>query len=471
MRSIFGGRDFLERMMKLALPIALQNLLAAAFSLIDSAMVAHLGDAAITSVNFAVRWAFIMQITMFGVCSGASILYSQFWGARDEKGIRQVFGLTAAITLIVAVLFGIAMAAVPRQMVQLFAGSASDETVRSVVRMGGAFLRIFAINCPLFALNSLIAISMRSTEEVHIPLLTSVVSIAVNTGLNYTLIYGHFGAPALGVPGAAISTTVANAVQFVLLIVMGRSRRHVIFRHVRDWLEFDRALFIKYLNVVWPVVVNEVLWVIGNSIYTFVFGRQYISEVAAYSIYLSVDGLLFSFILGTSNACGVLVGKAVGAGEKKEAWDNARHCLASGIALAAALGLIEILIRVPLVHLIGPKSQETARLAERLLLLGSAFMPLKMGSMLLIVAIFRSGGRPMIGTVIDVGCSWLIGAPLVALVGFLVRPAFPLVFLLIFAEDIVKVTIGIVMFLRRTWIRQLTSALPAEEPMLAETYE
>ena len=103
--------------------------------------------------------------------------------------------------------------------------------------------------------------------------------------------------------------------------------------------------------------------------------------------------------------------------------------------------------------------------------LGSAFMPLKMGSMLLIVAIFRSGGRPMIGTVIDVGCSWLIGAPLVALVGFLVRPAFPLVFLLIFAEDIVKVTIGIVMFLRRTWIRQLTSALPAEEPMLAETYE
>ncbi len=467
MTKIFGNRDFLQQMMRLALPIALQNVLMAAFALIDTTMVAHLGDGAITAVNFATRWTFIMQITLFGVCSGASILYSQFWGARDHKGIRQVFGLTVLISLAVAVVFGALMATVPETMIRVFAGYSDEESVRSVVDMGTSFLRIFVFNCPLFALNYLLAISMRSTEEVHIPLLTSVISIAVNTGLNFVLIYGKLGVPAMGVAGAAVSTTIANLVQFVLLVALGRRRRHVIFHAVREWFEFDRRLLRKFVSVVWPVLLNEGLWVLGNSVYTFVFGRQYIAEVAAYSIYSNVDQLLFAFIIGTSNACGVLVGKAVGAGDEKGAWDNARHCLASGMLIAVGLGLLEFLLRVPLVQLIGPRSAETARLTEQLLLISSFVMPLKMGSMLFIVAIFRSGGRPLVGAIIDVGCVWLIGAPLVALAGFVWHPPFPVVFLLIFAEEIVKVSLGLVVFLRRKWIRQLTNKAP-EAPALTE---
>ncbi len=472
MNKLIGDRAFYSYMFKLAIPIALQTVLMAAFQLIDASMVAKLGNEAMAGVNMAGRWTFILMITLFGIGSGCSILYSQYWGVKDEAGIRRVFGMSLMHMLGVAVIMSLVMALFPRQLITVFAGGAKPE----IVEYGTQYMQLIAFNCLFFAFNYAVTAVLRSTEEVHIPLFTSLVAICVNTGLNYILIYGHFGAPALGVRGAAIATIVSSAVQTVLLVVQSRWRRHIAFIHIRQWFDFSRALLFKVYKVVAPVLANEVLWVLGNSVYLMVFGRMVVqgstaAVPAAYSLYGSIDQLLFAFIIGLSSACGVIVGKSVGEGDTEGAWRSAVRFVAFGTAFACLLGLAEALLRVPVVNLIGPEAL-AADLTKKILLMGSIAMPLKMLAMLFIVAIFRAGGRPEVGAVLDVACVWFIGAPLVLLGGLVWHWDFTMVFPLIFAEDIFKVGIGLVLFLRRKWIRRLTdddvTMLPSAVPEPAE---
>jgi Na+-driven multidrug efflux pump len=305
---------------------------------------------------------------------------------------------------------------------------------------------------------------LRSTEQVRIPLFTSLISVALNTFLNYMLIYGNFGMPKLGVRGAAVSTLISSAVQAVLLIVVLRRRKHHALVHIREALEFSKALVTKFYKVAAPVFANEVLWALGASAYLFVFGRVGgETGVPAYSLYSSIDQLLFSFIIGMASACGVMVGKAVGAGEEHRAWVHAKRFLWTGELFAVVLAVLEILLRSPLIDLIQPADRATGDMAKTLLLIGSVGLPLRMMSMLLIVAIFRGGGKPVLGAVIDVGSVWLVGAPAVALAGFIFHLPFLILFSFIFIEEIVKVSIGLVYFFRRKWMKRLTEVeLPAE---------
>jgi putative MATE family efflux protein len=454
---------FLRYMLGLALPMALQNLLMAAFQLIDTAMVSKLGNAAMAGVSMAGRWSFIMMITLFGINSGAAILYSQYRGVHDEAGIKRVYGLTLMSSMAVALLFGAAMALFPGELISVFAGNKPE-----VVENGAAFMRIIAFNCLVMGFNYVTTMMLRSTEEVKIPLFTGLLAVAVNTSLNYLLINGNLGMPKLGVRGAAVSTLISSFVQMAVLIAVLRRRRHYVFIRFRGIWELNRALVSKFLRVASPVIANEALWALGASAYMFVFGWvSGESSVAAYSLYTGVDQLLFSFIIGMASACGVMVGKAVGAGDKDRAWLSARRFLVTGVLFAVALSVMEVLLRAPLINLIRPADRATGEIAKQLLLIGSAGLPLRMLSMLLIVAIFRSGGRPALAAVIDVGAVWLVGAPAVLLAGFFLHLPFLWLFALIFLEEIVKVGIGIVFFLRRSWMRRLTEDAPAALP--AET--
>jgi Na+-driven multidrug efflux pump len=216
------------------------------------------------------------------------------------------------------------------------------------------------------------------------------------------------------------------------------------------------------------VFVNELLWSLGTSVYMFVFGRVGgVNGVPAYSLYGSVDQLLFSFVIGIASACGVMIGKAVGAGDTERAWREAKKFLLLGTLFALAMGGLEILLRVPLINLIQPEDPATGELAKQLLLIGAFALPMRMLSMLLIVAIFRSGGKPTLGAVIDVGCIWFVGVPAVAVAGFVFHLPFLWLFACIYTEEIFKVGLGLYYFFKRQWMRKLTEDNPPEEELPA----
>ena len=465
MLTIQHETGFLKYLLRLALPVAIQNLLMAAFQLIDSAMVSKLGDAAMAGVGMAGRWNFIMMITLFGINSGAAILYSQYRGVNDEAGIRRVYGFALVNTMVCVTLFGLAMALFPRELVSVFAGNENPEAVR----LGGEFMQVIVFNCIVMGFNYSTTLMLRSTEEVRIPLFTSILAVSINTGLNFLLIYGNLGFPRLGVQGAAVSTLISSFVQMCVLITVLRRRKHPVFAHIRGMFTFTGELARKFYRVAMPVIVNEVLWSLGTSAYMFAFGHlPDTSGVPAYVLYSGIDQLLFSFVIGMGTACGVMVGKAVGAGDKERAWLYAKRFLFLGTLFSVLMAVLEILLRSPLINLIQPDNPATGELAKQLLLIGSIGLPLRMLSMLLIVSIFRSGGKPMLGAVIDIGCVLLVGAPVVLVAALVLHLPFLWVFALIFTEETVKVIVGLVFFFRRNWMKKLTDDNQEEDPPATE---
>jgi putative MATE family efflux protein len=468
-------KGFYQYMLRLALPVALQNLLMAAFQLIDSAMVSRLGDTAMAGVGMAGRWSFIMMITLFGINSGAAILYSQYRGVKDEAGIRRVYGLALLNTMAFVFLFGLAMELFPSELVRVFAGSGTDAasaaTAAEIVRQGKAFMQIIAFNSLFMGFNYATTIMLRSTEEVRIPLYTGLLAVAINTSLNFLLIYGNLGMPRMGVRGAGVSTLISSFVQMVVLIVVLRRKKHPVFMHLKGMFNFTREMKAKFYRVAMPVFINESLWSLGTSIYMFVFGRVGgETGVPAYTLYSGIDQLLFSFVIGLASACGVMVGKAVGAGDEDRAWSYSKRFLLLGTLFAILMGAAEILLRVPLINLINPENPLTGELAKKLIIIGGIALPFRMLSMLLIVAIFRAGGKPTLGAAVDVGSIWLVGAPIVLVAGFVLKLPFLWIFALMFTEEVIKNILGFIFFIRRKWMVRLTDAPEEIMPIETEAY-
>ncbi len=459
--KLLRDRDFFKSMRRLALPIAIQNLLMAAFQLADTTMVSKLGNEAMAGVSMAGRWNFIMMISLFGINSGAAILYSQYKGVNDEAGIRRVYGFALINTMALVLLFGAAMALFPHELVKVFAGDNNPEAVR----LGAEYMQIIAFNCLVMGFNFATSLMLRSTEEVRIPLYTTILAVLLNTGMNWLLIQGNWGFPKLGVKGAAIATILSGLVQVCILVTALRIKKHPALTHLRELFVYNKQMVIKFYKVAMPVIINEVLWSLGSSIYMFVFGRVGgVNGVPAYALYTSIDQLLFAFVIGMGSACGVMVGKAVGAGDNDSALANAKKFLVFGTVFATFMGIVELLLRVPIINLISPPDQATGELATQLLLIGGFCLPLKMLGMLFIVAIFRAGGRPTLAAVIDVVAVWLVGAPAVVLAGFVFKLPFIWIFAMIFVEDVVKVVVGLIFFFRKNWMKNLTEQ--AEPPLV-----
>ena len=190
-----SNNGFVGQMLRLALPIALQNMLTSCAGLVDTAMVVGLGNAATAAVGVAGRWTFMLNLFLFGFCSGSSALISQYWGARDTDSIRRTFGLALSCAFGAAIVYNLALAFLAEPMMRVF----TPET--EVVSLAAVYLRTVCFNSVFLAFNMLAGAALRSTEDVVSPLLCSGVSVLANSVLNYVLIYGKLGLPAMGVQG------------------------------------------------------------------------------------------------------------------------------------------------------------------------------------------------------------------------------------------------------------------------------
>lgn len=438
--------------MRLAIPISLQNLLMSSMHLVDSAMIMGMGDNAAAAVGMAGRWFFMFNIMLFGIASGASILMAQYWGVRDVRNIKRAYGLGLANAGIVVLLAMGAMLAWPMGMMRVFAGNDP-----AIVQLGADYMRIASFGCLAAAINTMVTSVLRNTENVRLPLYTSIFSICANTVLNYVLIYGKFGFPMLGVQGAATATIVSQFLQMALLLIACYATKNLAAAKPKELFNWDRLFVAKFYKVAVWVLINEAIWSIGSNLYSVVLGRQGASNYAAYTLFSSIDGMIFSLFMGFGNACVVMVGKAVGRGDNEEAWLNGKRFYWLAVVIAAVLGLVLIAIRVPLINLMNPPNPETALMAQRLLLLSGVMAVFRLIPYVLVVGIFRSGGSPKLSALVDLLPMFLVGLPLAFLGGFVWKLPFIWVFSAVYVEEIAKVIMGTIIFLKKGWMHRLTS--------------
>lgn len=443
--------SFWKTALALAIPIALQNLLTSCASLIDTAMIVPLGNTAVAAVGVASRFTFLLHVVSFGFSSGAATLISQYWGVNDRRGIRRSFGIALCASMITALLFAAAMGFAPSLLVSIFGPEPP------VAAAAAEYLSILAFAIPLMMFSQIGCAVLRAVERVGVPLAASIAGVSINTSLNYCLIHGNFGFPALGIRGAAIATLIGAAAQAVVVLCALLLGSSPIRAPIREYFDLSREFVMKYAKTAAPVLLNETAWAVGTNIYVMVLARQGTEQYSGYTIYETLQQLFFVFFVGICHASAIMVGKAVGRGDREEAYATAKRFLVMTPLMGAALGAILILARNPLLSLFAIETEGARATASALMLFYGFWLGFRMISYTAVCGIFRAGGDTRIGCIYDMTTLYCFGIPLVALAGLVLHLPFIYIVIIMFAaEDIPKDILCIRHFLSKKWIIKLT---------------
>ena len=438
-------------MLRLALPIAMQQLLVSCAQLVDTAMVTRLGNVVVSSVGVSSRWIFLMNLFYFGISSGSAAMIAQFWGAKDKNNIKRSYGIALIFGAVVALLFSVCMFTIPELMLRVF----TDE--QAVIETGTQYLRIVAFMGIFSAFNQISCVALRATERVNPPLFTSIIAVCVNTLLNYILIYGKLGFPAMGIKGAAIATLTSAIVQSILLFTVLRTSKEIFADKIKDFFNLSKDFFKRFSIVCLPVVFNEVAWAIGTNIYAMVFARQGSESYAGYTVFSSIEQVAFVFFVGICHACSIMTGKSIGEGNESGAYKQAKKFLIMTPIIGILTGSVLALVRNPVLNLLQIETQGAFDVASSLILLYCIWLPIRNIPYTLIVGTFRAGGDTKIGIYYDCISLYLISIPVVVYLGIFARVDFVyLIMAMYLCEDIPKTVMSIARFKSKKWIRNLT---------------
>ena len=456
LQALKRDKAFYRYLVSLTAPIALQNLITFSLGLIDTLMVSRLGNnemAAVTAANVPV---FLLISIVFGVQSGVGILISQYWGKKDLPSISRVIGVAALLGVSLALVVALVLFAWPVAIMDLLSNK------HHLSLLGAPYLRLIGFSYVFNMLSSIYVSAQRSVENAGFGMKLFGMSTVLNTGLNYLLIFGKCGFPALGVEGAALATLLSRVAEFfVCLICALRSR--LIPLDLRALLRPDWEMLRRFVKYASPVLVNELFWGLGNSLLTVILGHTTVSVafLAANGVMGNLNRLFLVVCFGLGAATAVMVGKAIGEGQRHDELMALAKTLSWVTILVGAVLAVVALVLVPLLFqpVIFPLFELydlSAHLATTLAVTGFACIPLHAYSISAVTGILRAGGDVLWSTALDLAPQWVLALPLTALLA-LVLDADPwFVSLAIQAESFLKCPICLWRIRSRKWIHDVT---------------
>lgn len=272
--SRIGNKKVYQTLAKVAVPIALQSLIGSSLNLVDNLMVGSLGESQLAAVGVSVQIYMIFYMICYGFCGGCATFMAQFWGARDLPHIRRTVGFALIVTVSMALLFFLVSLFGPQYILRIFTD------IPETIEIGSDYVRTGA---PCFLFLAMILpfeVALRATQQTHLPLFISIVAFVSNTFLNYVLIFGHFGAPALGVTGAALATAIARGAQFCVMYFVVFARRNLLADDFRRFFGWSRPFVRRLVRNAVPTTLNESLWGVGTSLYVAAYARIGITAYA-----------------------------------------------------------------------------------------------------------------------------------------------------------------------------------------------
>lgn len=445
----FEDRSFYKALLKLALPMMLQQAVASSITLVDNVMVGALGDYALAALLQANQVSFLMLVFMFGVSSATQAFTAQFWGKADMESIRRTQGLALICGQVIGWSFFLAALCFPRGILCLFT---SDE---AVLTLGVDYLQVVCFTYPMVGMTYVYAAVLRGTGNVKLPMCTSIVGLIGNGVLNYLLIFGHLGLPALGVRGAAIATAIAQAVDMGLLYTLS----HVLKKPTADGryplFAFSGPFARRFFKVAVPVFLNESLWSLAQSTTILFYSWLGTQMAAAMGIFNVFDKLGYVAFIGLGNACGVMCGNQIGAGNEARAQLYARRIWRVAPIMGVLAG-IAVNLALPLLLQFYGASEAVKEIVRNNVMLYGLFCPVMVINYVVVVGILRSGGDMRFSIFLDAGMQWLCMVGGVALGAFVCRVPLKWVYAFILPGELVKLVLGHRRLISRAWIHNLT---------------
>ena len=453
-----GDRAFYRRVLLVAVPIIIQNGITNFVNLLDNIMVGQIGTIPMSGVSIVNGLLFVFNLCVFGASSGAGIFTAQFHGSRDAEGVRHTFRFKVLICTVISLLGAALFLLGGKALIGLYlTGEGDAATAAAVLSEGLKYLHVMLWGFLPFALTNAYASTLKECGNTFVPMAAGISATLINLVLNYVLIFGHFGAPAMGVEGAALATVISRYAE--LLIVAGwthrnRERNPFIVGAYRSFYlpgKLLRSIAIKGM----PLLLNEALWSSGMAIMNQCYSTCGLDVVPAMNISSTIFQLTSVVFLSMGNAVGIIMGQMLGAGHTEaEVRDSNRKLLAVSVASGVVFGMLLASIS-GLFPRIYNTTEEVRQLATMLICVNACLMPFISYTNATYFTL-RSGGQTMVTFLFDSCFVWTVCVPLAfCLSRFTSIPIVPL-FAICQGTDLIKCIIGAYMIRQGKWIQNLT---------------
>jgi len=440
-------KKFFQMVCNLAIPVALQSMLQASFSIVDQIMIGQLGSVAVAGVGLAGKFSSIYSVLVSAIGAVAGIMLAQYMGQENKNEVRRSFRVNFILALGVAAGFTVLCMVLPNQIMGFYT---TESQTRQVA---GEYLFLIAGTYVMVAGTTMFSVMFRCMEKAMLPLVASIVAACLNTVLNYVFIFGKLGFAEMGVKGAAIATVTSQAAN--LLIMM------VLFVCHKSCLSFDKKEremppfhWKQYGEMLFPILVCELAWSLGENVYAIIYGRLGTDACAAMTLINPVQSLMIGALCGLSQAASVIIGKMLGNREYENAYDAAKKLVWYGFIGSAILSVVIILTSSMYVNIY--QVEETVKILTKQILFAYALVaPFKVLNMILGGGVIRSGGKTKYVMIIDMIGTWGFGVPLGLWSAFVLELSIPYVYFILSLEECVRFAISMCVLRKKSWMRSL----------------
>ena len=451
---MISDKALYKRLFTLAVPIALQNIITYAVGLADNVMVSSLGELAVSGVYLCNQIQVMLQMLVAGFGAAMVVLGAQYWGKGDSKSVKILVGIAMKFVSVFAIVLWFLVFFFPEQVLGLFT---SD---RLVIEEAVEYAQVICFTYIFFCLTNVLVSSLRCVGTVRIGLYLSIISFITNVFLNWVLIYGNLGAPALGVKGAAIATLISRIIEFAIVVFFVRFIDKKLMIRIADIYHSNKTLLKDFFRYGFPVILGDIMWGLNLAVQGAIVGRLGAASIAAVSIANNAFSILSVGVYGTANASAVIIGNTVGEGDidKIKRYTKKLQLVFLGVGVLTGLLMFSIKDYILMLY---DLNEETLQIARSLLNVLSVTVIGTSYQMSTLTGIVRAGGSTSFVLINDRIFVWLVVIPLSCITAFVVKAPTWVVYLCLKIDQILKCSVAVVKVNRFNWIKKLTKEFKA----------
>ena len=455
-KKFVGDKKFYKMVLLIAVPIMIQNGITNFVSLLDNIMVGQVGTNQMSGVAIANQLIFVYNLCIFGGMSGAGIFGAQFFGQGNNDGLRYVFRFKLVIGFILTAICGVIFAMYGEPLISLYldegnSAAANAETLYYAMQ----YLQIMLVGFLPFVVVQIYASTLREISEAVLPMIAGVVAVFVNLILNYILILGNFGAPALGVKGAAIATVTSRFVECVIVVLWTHrhTERNPYIVGVYKSLAIPKDLMVKIIKKGTPLLINEALWSLGMAMLLQCYSVRGLNVVAGMNISNTIVNLFNVTFIALGSSVAIVIGRLLGAGKMEEAKDTDRKLIAFSVASCVVIGAV-VIVLAPFFPELYNTETEVKEYAKNFIIIAALFMP---QHAFLHAAYFtlRSGGKTIITFFFDSGFMWAVSIPFAFVISRFTDWRIEVIYALCQGIEILKSIVGFILLKKGIWLNNI----------------
>lgn len=441
-------KDFKKKLIEIALPVTVQCLMQSSLSLIDQIMIGSLGSECIAGIGLAGKFTSLFSVTLAAIVTAAGILISQYFGAKNEKGLRDSFYLPMYLSLILVVIFSLLSVCLPDQVMSLYAND------KNTVVKAASYLIFRTPGYLACVITMFISTLLRNMNKAKLPAIAGIIAIITNTVMNWFLIYGILIFPRLEEVGAALATVFSQLVEMIIVLTLFIREKKKQNLFLKPTVHFSKDFYKNAFAILMPILIGEFLWSLGENVYAVIYGHLGTEACAAMTLMYPIQGIAIGALCGVSSAAGIIVGNSLGADEHEKAYSQAINFVK--LTLAAGI-LIEIIVCAisPLYVKLFNVASETRMITIKILIAFALVFTAKVFNMVVGGGVLQSGGQTKFMTLINIIGPWAFGVPMGFLSAYYFKLSIWWVYLILSLEEYVRLIISVWLLKSKRWMKNV----------------